>query len=81
MVCPHCRSVWTIDADGMQRYTCPDCKGRGSKRYQADMGFEQSNWQRYESTSLCNKCFGKEKLERPYDLIFGQTCPNCLKRP
>jgi DnaJ-class molecular chaperone len=80
MVCPHCRSVWTIDADGMQRYTCPDCHGRGSKGYQADMGFERSNWQGYESTSLCNKCFGKRKLE-PYDPIFGQSCPNCLLHP
>jgi hypothetical protein len=42
--CQYCRVEWTTDADGMNRFTCPDCGGAAVTHYEADMGFEQSNW-------------------------------------
>jgi DnaJ-class molecular chaperone len=78
--CPYC-FVWsTIDADGMQRYTCSECHGAGVIRYQATMGHEQGARSHHLSRP-CNNCTGTGKLGRFYIKAYGNSCPKCGLRP
>jgi DnaJ-class molecular chaperone len=78
--CPYCSVQWWIDADGMQRYYCADCRGAGVIRYQETMGFEQGARQ-YDLSRPCINCTGTGMMGRFYIPAYGHSCPKCGLRP